>query len=99
MAKDHRESTIKSLLEAHLDELKKISEGIQGILVVQKRMEVELAGLRPIKEEWPVVRKAIIDTNKRVQNIDDKVDDLDKKVSSVLPDHEVRITRLEHKPV
>ncbi|MEK7142614.1 MAG: hypothetical protein AAB785_00210 [Patescibacteria group bacterium] len=48
MAKEYRETTVKMLLEAHLDQLKKINEGTQSILEVQKDI---LASMRPLKEE------------------------------------------------
>lgn len=38
MAREYRESEVKLLLEAHLDQLKKINEGIQGILEINKNM-------------------------------------------------------------
>jgi phage shock protein A len=105
MAKEYRESEVRMLLEAHLDQLKKINEGIQGILTVQKRMEKELENMKPIKEEWPVIKLAITNTHKKVNQIDtglkrieNKIDILDKQTSLVMPDHEKRITHLEAKP-
>lgn len=90
-----RDSRIEMLMEAHLKELKNINEGVRAVLEVQKRMEVELVGLRPIKNEWPVVKQTIKNISKDVQYTKKKVDDLDSKVAKVLPDHEKRITRVE----
>src|SRR3989344_9320910 len=98
MAKEYRETTVKMLLEAHLDQLKKINEGIQSILEVQKEMKKELESMRPIKRDWPVVKKTIANTNQRVNQIgtqlkrvENKIDTLDNQVSHVLPEHDKRI--------
>ncbi len=86
-------------MEAHNAELKTISEGVGSILIVQKRMEKELAGLRQIKTEWPVFIKTLKEMRKELTYTRNKVEDLDKKVAAVLPNHEKRLTHLEAKPV
>ena len=90
-----KDSKIESLLEAHLKELKNINEGVRAVLEVQKRMESELVGLRLIKNEWPVVKKTIKETNKKVGRIEIKVNDLDSRVAKILPDHEKRVLKVE----
>jgi archaellum component FlaC len=96
MAKDHR---IETLMEAHLSEVKAINEGMRSVLTVQEEMRDELKGLRPIKEEWPVVKMTIKNISKDVQETKKKVDDLDTKVAKILPDHEKRITKVENEIV
>lgn len=112
MAKEIRESAIEALLEEHLNQLKKINEGIHSILAVQIDMKKELESMRPMKEEWPVLKMAVKDIGKDVTQIKkdvnemkidvkeakSQINDLDKKVALVLPNHERRITKLEHKP-
>lgn len=97
-----KDSRIESLLEAHLQELKNINEGMRSLLVVQNEMKEELADLRSIKNEWPVVKTTIKNTNKdvkklnyKVDRVESKLDNLDNQVTRVLPDHEKRITKVE----
>ena len=100
MAREYRESEVKLLLEAHLDQLKKINEGIQSVLVVQKEMKKELESMRPIKEEWPIVKLAITNTNIRVQKIEKKVGNIEQKVGTVeqrVGSMDQRLIRVEKK--
>lgn len=94
-----RKTVVQALQEAHQKDLKIIQEGI-GIL--SDKIDTVKAGqekeFKSVKQDINILKNDVGTLNKKVVSIENKIDDLDKKVAAVLPDHEKRITRLEVKP-